>query len=33
VMEIGLRSGVRVRVREGIEGALLTLVPDAPGTR
>ncbi len=33
VIEIEFRSGVRVRVREGIEGALLTLVPDASGTR
>ena len=33
VIEIEFRSGVRVRVHEGIEGALLTLVLDALGAR
>ena len=33
VIEIELRSGVRVRVREGVDGSLLTSVLDALGAR
>ena len=33
VIEIELRSGVRVRVHEGVDGALLTSVLDALGAR
>ena len=33
MIEIELHSGVRVRVHEGVDGALLTFVLDALGAR